>query len=442
MTGKHIGWGWYTGYSRPERDGFIKYLRRKYNRNENDRAATKLNVAWGSCFPYLDTNTVDINRFDWEMMRPEYKFFPRGRKDFIDYRASELKRFIDDCAKVVRAHYDFGVQFGSIYDEGIEMRHTYDVTSLLENVDCVINDDIVEYEPNFAFVADYMRSLCRYWDWVRQRKGIRRQPMMFGTETNNPGYNNITPDTLVEYWRRQLATNYEHGATLLYISHWGTLDGFTKMNSNDPPTPRVVAELVKSKSIEVPNVDGSPSAYLRWREILKSYGGLPVKKVKNDVAVHLSCEQTLYSREQGANGSHIRNKQIVVGTVPTFDGVTHGTREKVEFPLFRFTRSTPTGDSPNQVYDGNCDLVTNYMIANSSTYVPMNYREFYLTETSYYMPDAVYSILSSSLVRNLKTNRATRTSDRPIAPAIIPGSRNERNEIRQPAQLVARLRNQ
>jgi hypothetical protein len=217
----------------------------------------------------------------------------------------------------------------------------------------------------------------------------------------------------------------------LYISHWGTMDGFTKMNSNDSPTPYIVAELVKNGRIAMPNSDGSPSAFIRWREILKSYGGLPVKSITHDVGVHLSCEQELYSREQESEGGHIRNRKIVVGTLPTFDGVMRGTSDKVEFPLLRFTRSTPRSDSPNQVYDGNRDLVTNYMITNSPTYISENYQQFFLTGSSYYMPDAVYSILSSPRIRNLKTSRASRAVDRSATPAIIPGSRNERNEVRR-----------
>ena len=77
------------------------------------------------------------------------------------------------------------LQVGSLYDESIERRGWTDPTSLVEHVDLLINDDVFMYRPQFSFVADYMRSICRFWNATR----TDHRTTQFATETNWPGYN-------------------------------------------------------------------------------------------------------------------------------------------------------------------------------------------------------------------------------------------------------------
>ena len=156
-----------TGFSRPEMAAFMRFLSYKYD------SINALNKSWseGANFSSFDTSQIQIRKYNWDSVKTDpnskdYYKFVNGRKDFLDFRIEELKKFLDDCSSIVRrAGYKFGVQFGSIYDNLAEFRGFYDPTSLIQNVDMVITDDILEYYPNYNFSADYSRSLCKYWDW-------------------------------------------------------------------------------------------------------------------------------------------------------------------------------------------------------------------------------------------------------------------------------------
>ena len=172
-----------TGYSVPEIEEFMVFLNNRYGSVEN------LNETWGdgASFGGINSNDIVIQGYKWEIIRDDpndYYLYEPGRRDFLDFRTKELKDFIDGCA--TRAHngnFNLGVQFGSLYDWIIEFRGFYDPTSLIENVDYVITDEILEYEPNFTFAADYSRSLCSFWE----RQGPAKKKIKFATETNWPG---------------------------------------------------------------------------------------------------------------------------------------------------------------------------------------------------------------------------------------------------------------
>ena len=160
-----------TGFSKPEILAFIEFLKNKYITIEN------LNRSWGEDADFTDftSKQIQIQKYNWDGIKSDstaedYYKYEKGRKDFLDFRREELKKFIDDCSNIVRkAGYKIGVQFGSIYDGLVEFRGFYDPTPLIENMDQIITDDILEYYPNFNFSADYSRSLCKYWSWKKNK---------------------------------------------------------------------------------------------------------------------------------------------------------------------------------------------------------------------------------------------------------------------------------
>lgn|GEM_PF-2659580 len=261
ISGPH-GWGYLSGYSEPELREFHKYLRLKYNGTDSNDDITKLKSAWGSGLPFDRISEIDPrhNSFNWHRESKAFNY-PAGRKDFLDFRTQQLKKFIDDCAVIAKGkNYKLGVQFGSINDAGIEFRGTSDFTKLLENVDHFVVDDIPEYAEKDNFANDLAKSACDAW---KSRNG---KVIAFSTETNWPGYapSKFDHDQLVENWNIQLQEYYESGAEALFISHWGT--------GQFDIAPRLVA-----KSLPLPGVKPLPEAYEQWRRILNSHKGKQVK---------------------------------------------------------------------------------------------------------------------------------------------------------------------
>jgi hypothetical protein len=345
-----------TGFSNPEISAFMDFLKNKYG------SVNSLNESWGNNanFTQFDSSQIHIRNYNWDGVKSDrkaldYYIFETGRKDFLDFRRAELKRFIDDCSQIVnQAGFNFGVQFGSIYDGLIEFRGFYDPTPLIENVDELITGDILEYYPNFTFSADYSRSLCKYWTW----KNKSDKPITFATELNWPGYASHSANDLIKYWALQLRTFYEKGASCLFVSHWGTYRGPNNVSE------KVIAEYPLSD-------------YRDWQDTLKKFQNAPVKMTKNDFAFNLSCEQGLNYR--GATkinvpeeSPFVHNEGFIVGSI--------GGRNILEFPLNRFSRIL--GENKENIYYANKgDFVTNYMIQNSPDYVRDNYKYYYLTGT-------------------------------------------------------------
>jgi len=348
-----------SGYARPEQEAFVKFLQTKYN---ND--SIPLNRAWGdgANFKAISTSHIKIADYNWHKQQPvgtPYTY-PKGRKDWIDFRAEALKNFFDELAALnEKAKFRFGLQFGSFYSHDIVYRGFYDPTALLEKIDFLITDDVVECEPNFKFSADYSRSLCKYWDWRKSR--TTGDKIKFATETNWPEYNGYSPLILTEYWTRQVRSFYDRGASALFVSHWGTTD--TGEGGNIPSR-------VKEGTLR--------RQYPRWAAILKSLKGAPIKNIAPAQATHLSCEQALYFRcDSGCGGSNdfFYNNGVQVAANPV----------RYEFPFYRFLKPR----SGRSRYETS-DIITNYMIVNSPAYLTGTYREFRLTATSRSMPEAAY----------------------------------------------------
>ena len=357
-----------TGFSRPEMAAFMKFLSEKYV------SIDSLNESWGNGanFSSFDTNQIHIRDYNWDGIKtdpgsPDYYKFVNGRKDFLDFRIEELKRFIDDCSSIVRkAGFKVGVQFGSIYDNLTEFRGFYDPTSLIENVDMFTTDDILEYYPNFSFSADYSRSLCKYWEW----KNKAQNSINFGTETNWPGYGGFSPQELIKYWSLQLRTFYEKGASCLFVSHWGTND-----------SPEEIPQKVLSGSL-LPD-------YKSWYDTLSKFHDAPVRIVTNEIAFYLSCEQGLSYSTVLFNPVFAHNKGFTVGRL---DG-----RNIIDFPLNRFSRAKSNYGSAglqktngeSGAYNGRGDFATDYMLERSPDYLKKNYKKFYFTETSKFIPQSI-----------------------------------------------------
>lgn len=353
-----------TGFSKPEIAAFMKFLKKRYG------TIKSLNCVWGNgaSFTKFDSSQIKIREYNWNGIKsnpksPDYYKFENGRKDFLDFRTNELKKFIDDCSKIVKkGGFNFGVQFGSIYDGLIEFRGFYDPTSLIENSDMVITDDILEYYPNFAFSADYARSICKYWDWKKKNK--RRK--IFATESNWPGYGDHIPEDLINFWSLQLRTFYEKGASCLFISHWGTVGG-----------PNNIAEKVLNNSFAI--------HYRAWRDTLIKYRSSPVRIIKNSDAFHLACEQGLISKNEvnpNKSDEHafIHNEGFIVGVI--------NGKNIIEFPLNRFTKQKER-NTKNFYNHSNRDFVTSFMIEKSPDYIKKNYKHSYLTATSKYSKESI-----------------------------------------------------
>ena len=347
-----------TGFSRPEMAAFMRFLSNRYITIDS------LNESWGegANFSSFDTNQIRIRDYNWDGVKTDpnskdYYRFVNGRKDFLDFRIEELKKFLDDCSVIVRkAGYKFGVQFGSIYDNLTEFRGFYDPTSLIQNVDMVITDDILEYYPNYDFSADYSRSLCKYWVW----KDKASNSINFSTETNWPGYGGFTPPELIKYWSLQLRTFYEKGASCLFLSHWGTVD-----------SPEKIPQKVISGSL-LPD-------YKPWQDTLAEFRDAHVRIVNNTFAFNLSCEQGINNETLLLIPVFAHNKGLTIGNLSG--------RGIIEFPLNNFSRIKANNGS--KAYNDNGDFVTDFMIQNSPDYIKENYKSFYLTRTSRFMTDSI-----------------------------------------------------
>ncbi len=370
-----------SGYGRPEQEAFVKFLQAKYNNDSN-----QLNRAWvdGANFGDISAAQIKIADYKWHRQQPlgvSY-VYPRGRKDWMDFKTGALKEFLDELAGLTKTvKFKFGLQFGSFYGNDIVYRGFYDPTVLLEKADFVITDDVVEYEPNFKFSADYSRSLGRFWDWKNSRPAGDK--IKFATEANWPEYNGHSPLILTEYWNRQLRAFYERGGAALFVSHWGTSDIAEAAN--------VVARLKDGKLRQ---------QYPRWAAILKTMKGAPLQNLAPLNATHLSCEQALYFRgDSGLSGStdYFYNNGFPVGKNPT----------RYEFPLFRFFKSRIADRRGTAAYEQKRDVITNYMLVNSPAYVTANYRQFHLTATSYIMPASTYQILQRRELKNVTATNDT-----------------------------------
>jgi len=367
-------WGWLSGYSEIEQDTFIKYLEDKY------LTVSNLNAAWSTSFTGINRAEIKIKEYGWENIEEKY-FCSEGRRDFIDFLTGQLKNFIDTCATIVHTaneNFEIGVQFGSVYDGGIEFGAFYDVTFLLEKVDMVICDDVAEYQPNFNFAADYLRSICNYWNWKR---GNYLRPLNFGTETNWPGYNHIIPDTLVKYRQMQLQSYYDRRASTLFISHWGTIDldvtwlPDKPLSDSDPYLHFTIGDLIINDELTSDGPYIQSQAYFKWKSTLNHYRTLKVKTISSkNCVVHLSPARVLTSKTNGSQfDHHIHNIGDSVSYIPTFDGKHFSYSKLYRFPIYKFTNLN-SPHSTYTFYNEDCDIITDYMIEKSPEYFLETYN--------------------------------------------------------------------
>jgi hypothetical protein len=402
------------GFSAVEKGAFVQFLRKKYRDSFSD-----LLSVWGADSAVPISNFPDIGSkmgsFGWQIQPNDlhYTFrYPKGRKDWLDFRNRELKNFLDTLCmamKTINKDFRFGLQFGSLYDNLLAYRGFIDPTSLLESVDFVITGDIPESKPNFQFAADYLRSLARYWDW----KKSRTSKIGFATETNWPGYGNYQPDVLCKNWKAQVDSFYERGASVLFISHWGTAD---------IAVPNGIVKKVEDGSYE--------SEYQEWKRTLESYtnplrrrpvlSNLPCRR-----ATHLSCEMGLYTRDTSPD-DYLYTYGWTVGSesIPLKAG--YAQLRFNEFPFHRFIVPRDRYLANDAAYRGTGDIVTNYMLANSPTYVASMYDTLSLTASSYVLPDSAYRALTSSSLQRVIIMNATRFSNGGRSEdASTPGIKNE-----------------
>lgn len=243
------------GFSNIEITDFRAYLKNKYS------TIQYLNNNWNSAF--IDFNSIDPKTTDWDMLNTTT--YPRGKMDWMKWRTQSLKLLIDDFASFTHKYnYAFGLQVGSIYDDLIEKRGWYDIAPLLENVDALHVADINLYKDNFNFSADYAKSLCNYWSFIKNKK------ITFTTETNWPGFQGQSAALLCEDWIQQLKTYYNKGAGALFIYGWAKPD--------------------KDYSI-----DSYLTYYKAWQDCLYAYKNKAITSPTSSKVIHLGCESACYS---------------------------------------------------------------------------------------------------------------------------------------------------
>jgi hypothetical protein len=208
---------------------FRLFLERKYN------SIASLNLEWSSpAFPNNTANFTNFNQiipanYNWHLHPTtvgnnitNYSMFT-GRRDWIEYRASELKILLDAIYQANRNQgIRFGIRLGSIHDLGIEMRGFHDVTPLLENADWVHVAPIIEQAAGngFEIQADYLRSICSFWGY-KKNKVVR-----FSEESNWRGFNGHSAATLVNGWNNQISVYRDLGASAHFMFEWDNTDSW------------------------------------------------------------------------------------------------------------------------------------------------------------------------------------------------------------------------
>ncbi len=371
------------GYSEPEKQKFRQYLIEKYS---ND--IEQLSNRWGITYNSFDE--INPANYNWDISAPYNYQCAAGRVDWLDYRTKALKDFIDVCADTIHHYNNFkmGLQLGSIYDYQIERRGWYDPTQLIENVDAVRVADIIEYKYNFSFAADYLRSLCDYWTTLNGRTHL------FSTESNWHDYGNYPATILDADWTTQMSKYHERGTNSHHIVFW------------DKP----VDTLVLYESL-----------YPNFKYALTTLSGGNIISINNSKAVHLSCEQ----------GNSFGNPYEEINI------------KNITYKIFNFYNSISPREvylnNPNN-YDGQCDIITNYMIINSNIYIN-RYASFFFTKSSNCIPDAAYYNLMKLNVQMLPMDNATQWDNSGHGEfAYTQGLKNEYNDTRSPIHLIWRSR--
>jgi hypothetical protein len=371
------------GYSSTELSMFQAYLSQKYG------SLGALNSAWNASFGSWSAITPRI--YNWADTTNSNDLYPNGRIDWLNFRTSILKNFIDSCAAITHgAGFKMVLQLGSIYDNMIENRGWIDPTSLVENVDRVVLGDIFNYKPNFQFGADYLRSICNFWNVTEP--SLNRT---FATETDWPGYGSNqtgwTVANLCADWTNQLQNYYNKGASLLSVSNW-----------------------------DIYPTDYTP--YSGWIATMNQYKTYPVISPISYVrAVHLGCEREAY----------VHNPFTASGPSGLYRTFDIDTSVKAQPPY--------TGNAPN--YDGQCDIVTDYMLVRNPNYIK-RYKAgaFWFTKSSEYISNNAYLALMRIDDSVYMYNATWYSNSGHGQYAFTAGIYNEHNTVRSPIHLVWRTR--
>ena len=254
-----------------------------------------------------------------------------GRVDWLDFRMQEAKSLFDTMAR--HAHdkgFTIGLQFGSLFDSDLEARGWIDATGVAENADLVINDDIYQYRPQFPFAADYLGSICTFWN-TRKKDGIKRY---FGTESNNPGFNQAPADTVCKGWTNQLQQYYQRGAKVLSVSNWSDNDFARALPS-----------------------------YASWKKTLLAYRNVSVVKRSRKRAVHLGSEMLNFTHNAVSS-------------------------KKGAYETFGMLSSIAAG------YDGKSDIITNTMLSLDTAYVRRYTSGVVFTQSSQYLTGKAHRTLN------------------------------------------------
>lgn len=380
------------GFSSTELSLFREYLLRKYQ-----NLAT-VNAKWGTNFINIDD--IDPKSYYWNDTTNANDTYPRGRIDWLNFRTSVLKNFIDTCAYITKERWRFHMilQLGSTYDNQIENRGWVDPTSLMEKPDLLMVGEIASYKHNFWFSADYSRSICKFWGDSSHK---------FGTETNWPDFDGRPSEELCEIWGRQLDKFFCKGAVLLNVVGWDRNYGYPDSTSKTILDSGTVAE------------------YGNWRRTLKNTSEKPVQSVSYAYAVHLGCERLAYTHNRF---------ELTQDYFKKFDILT-----SVEV-------DTPYLSNPYN-YNGQCDIVTNYMIAHNprSLIFTIFPGQLWFNKSSEYITDEAYLALMRTDLSinssNVAMFNATHWVNNGIGVyAYTMGIKNERNQYRSPIHLIWRTR--
>ncbi|MGE5351434.1 MAG: T9SS type A sorting domain-containing protein [Acidobacteriota bacterium] len=424
-----ISWGVLTGYSNKDTEQFYTYLTGGIINNHFYpsiyNSASEINTKWGTAGTNdainSQTDMKKIRTFGWERPSATYKY-PKGRIDFLHYRAAMLKQFIDECATIIHDRgFQMGIQFGSVYDEGINFAGIIDVTPFLENADCIISDDIPEYCAQFAFGADYLRSACRFWN---NNPSIETKvKKKFGTESNWPGYRGLKGFTLSYYWREQLLSFKDRGASIHFISHWGT--------SAKPFIPKAPSYF-----------PGSPdSDYSYWYNTLVANRNQQCKDYDelNSSINHLGCEYTLYSRDWNVAPYYDEYTQNLKNPDYFNNNKLDGTVGCYLFPLYYFTTPRNQYSSCNTLYKDNGTFITNYMIEQHPEYIgTFAGKNMNFNATSSFVTNKAYERLSIYPYNSYTYKDQTwyNYSGNLYTIMYTPGKYNEYNEVRADNNLL------
>lgn len=384
------------GYSIYDVEYFQNYLKELYsNRIES------LNSSWGTDFNNF--TDIDQNNYNWNLTNAELgtdeRDYPNGRNDWMKARTKSLKELFDDFAMITKQKgFKIALQVGSIYDERIERRGWIDPTSLAENADDLRTDDIAAYMPNFQFSADYSKSICNYWNSTENKK------LTFSTAIGFPWHASQQSNALIQQsidYTKQSKFFYEKGATsvkLVYYNNTAFLSYFRYY-------------------------------YQDLRRYLKSISNKPIITPSSSTkAIHLSCE--------------------VINNEASLALIRPGTVYDYEWQklFLSVTNKHPDVPNPNQYatntnnYDGNCDIVTNYMLKNNINYLKQ-YSVFNLTASSKFIPDLVYKNLLDKSNSSLAMDNATWFSNNGHGEfAVTAGIKDENNNERCPINLIWRTR--